>query len=279
MKRSVKILSGCLCGLLLSAGGLRAINDLANPYRAITDRNVFGLLPPEPPAPPTPPTPPANIKLTGITTIFGNKRALLMVQDTAPGGKEQSYMLSEGQREGDVEVLEINERDGTVKVKNAGNQAMLTFDKDGIKPPTAPLAPGNVSAPAPGMPGMPGGPAFVPGASPVPPPAPGGLRQIPSRQVRGADNAAASGGGYGAPSKQGLNPGQNFSGQNFSPMSGLQAGSQNAGSQNTGSQNTGQRNEPGYQSLSPDEQRAHLLILNELHKNDLSWPKINVPED
>src|ERR1043165_292151 len=143
-----KIVCGCVCGLLLlGAGASPAITDAGNPYRAISDRNAFALLPPEPPPAPTPPAPPANIKLTGITTMFGNKRALLMVQDTAPGSKEQSFMLSEGQREGDLEILQIDEKAGTVKVKNAGIETMLTFDKDGIKLAGAPVA---AAAPVPG---------------------------------------------------------------------------------------------------------------------------------
>src|SRR5882672_6816749 len=94
-----------LCVLLLCAGGSATGADSANPYQGIVDRNVFGLKPP--PAPPRPednkpPLPP--IILTGITTILGNKRALMNMQ--MPGKPPQSFILTEGQRDGDIEVLE-----------------------------------------------------------------------------------------------------------------------------------------------------------------------------
>src|SRR5438874_469686 len=93
-----------------------------NPYHGIVDRNVFGLKDPPPPPPPNPdagkpPTPP--ITLTGITTVLGNKRAFLTLQLPAKApepAKIASLMLTEGQRDGEVEVLEIDEKERTVKV-------------------------------------------------------------------------------------------------------------------------------------------------------------------
>src|SRR4051812_44337384 len=97
----------------------RAIGD--NPYQAIVDRNVFALKPapvaakvdPEANKPPPPP-----ITLTGITTILGSKRVFLTVNmppKPPEQGKVQSFMLSEGQRDGEIEVLEIDEKNGIVK--------------------------------------------------------------------------------------------------------------------------------------------------------------------
>jgi len=180
-----------------------------NPFKSIVTRNSFGLIPPPPPAPVVDPTPPpSNIKLTGITTILGIKNALLMVQEPGPSGKSQSYILTEGQREGQIEVLAIDSIAGTVKVSNAGNVATLTFDKDGLKAPAAPAA-------VPGSPGIPGGHGGIPipGRPPIPgaagvttigsgtttapgttptaftpgiaqPSSSGGLRSIPSRSLR-----------------------------------------------------------------------------------------------
>ena len=51
-----------------------------------------------------------------------------------------------GQREGDIEVLEIDQVAGMVKVRNAGVVEELTFDKNGPKLP---------STPAPGAPAVP----------------------------------------------------------------------------------------------------------------------------
>ncbi len=116
-----------------------------NHYKAIPDRNLFGLKPPEQvrnePAPPQLP----KLLLTGITTILGDKRALLKALPPAgkPGEqpKEQSFILSEGQREGQFEVLSIDENAGSVKVNNSGTVMTLTFDKDGVKLPSTPPLP------------------------------------------------------------------------------------------------------------------------------------------
>ena len=117
-------------------------------YDRITERNVFALKPPPPPVDPNAvkEEAPSKITLTGITTILGNKRALLRVAVAA--GKEENYMLTEGQRDGSVEVLEIDEKAGSVKVSNAGQVATLTFDKNGAKAaPSAIVAPGNIPVP------------------------------------------------------------------------------------------------------------------------------------
>ncbi len=153
-----------------------------NPYKAIVDRNVFGLKPPPPPVDPNleaaAKNPPPKITLTGITTILGNKRALMKTPPAAvkPGEqpREQSYILSEGQRDGDMEVVQIDEKTGSVKLVYAGTPITLTFEKDGPK-----AAPGGLPAPV----GMPGGNRPFPGTD-------GGIRTLPTRTVRaGAPNA------------------------------------------------------------------------------------------
>lgn len=188
----------CLAGGLFLPVAVHAISSGDNPYKSIVDRNPFGLIAPTPPAPIETAAPPSNIKLTGITTILGIKNALLMAQEPGPAGKSQSYILTEGQREGMIEVLTIDNIAGLVKVNNAGIVSTLNFDKDGFKSPTSPV-------PAPGaMPGVPGIPApgsmpgrpmptgsfnnIQPGGGNVPSAAPAvpssGLRQIPSRSLR-----------------------------------------------------------------------------------------------
>lgn len=74
------------------------------------------------------PKPPAlpRITLTGITTILGNKRALITV--AGPGKTSQSYMLTEGQGEDEIEVLRIDEKKGAVEVRNHGTIQTLSFD-------------------------------------------------------------------------------------------------------------------------------------------------------
>jgi hypothetical protein len=157
------------------------------PYTGIVDRNVFGLKPPTPVAPPTAPEPPpGNITLTGITTILGNKRALLKVS-TPPRppepAKDENLMLTEGQRDGAVEVLEINEKAGSVKVNNGGQIATLTFDKNGAKAVSAAPGPGGIPAiPAPNAGGL--HPSVANNNAAMP-------RTIPTRNMR-TENASAS---------------------------------------------------------------------------------------
>src|SRR5258708_35951218 len=88
-----------------------------------------------------------------------NKRVLCMGQKYGfpgkPVGKEESYILTEGQRQGAIEVLEIDEKKNSVKIKNDGNEAVLTLDEK-VKLPSAPAIPG-VGTPLPGGAPPPGG--------------------------------------------------------------------------------------------------------------------------
>lgn len=159
-----------LLGLSLSLVAHAASSDTStSPYDAIVQRNVFGLKPPSPPEENTPPPePPSKITLSGITTMLGNKRALLSVQ--IPNKPAENYILSEGQRDGEIEVLQIDEHAGTVKVMNHGVEQLLDFKTDGAKPqPAAAVA--AVPPPAPGLTRPPG----------VPPPP---VRTIPTRTLR-----------------------------------------------------------------------------------------------
>lgn len=147
----------------------------SNPYQGIVDRNVFGLRPPPPPPSnePVRPPPPA-VALTGITTILGKKLAFMNVQvppkpgEQAKGGP-QSFMLGIGEREGEIEVLDIDEKGGIVKLNDYGVITNVPF----AKVPTTPTAPVNTAGiPSPGAPGgiNPLGQRSIPG--------------LPSRTVR-----------------------------------------------------------------------------------------------
>lgn len=124
-------------------------------YNAILERNVFGLRPPVAEALPTnPPIQLPKITLTGITTILGNKRALMMLAplNLKPGdtNRQVSLILTEGQREAEVEVLLIDENKGCVRVNNSGTIMTLTFEKDGAKLPSTP--PPRTNTPPPPLP-------------------------------------------------------------------------------------------------------------------------------
>jgi hypothetical protein len=204
-----------MSGLAFCLPSSAVVSDNAeNPYQSIVDRNVFNLKPAPAPADPSETTKPTALKitLTGMISI-GTKRVLM--KTAPPQGKpgegpktEQSYILAEGQREGDIEVIEINEKQGSVKVNNAGSVQTLTFEKDGAKLPAtqAPAAPGapNGAAPIPGLPVA--RPAAAPAAAPGNP----ASFQLPTRVPRvptpGAQASSANlgVGGVGSTTAPGL---------------------------------------------------------------------------
>jgi hypothetical protein len=247
---------------LATLAGLAAASAItpepsATPYEGIIDRNAFGLKPPPPPPDPeAAKPPPVKITLTGITTILGNKRALM--ETPPPPGKpgeqpkgKQSYILTIGQREGDIEVLDIDEKAGSVKVNNAGAIVTLTFEKDGAKLPAtvAPAGPGVAGVP--GVPNLPGG---IP--APVSPYAPKGGTSgfsLPTRTLRttptpGVVNPAA---GMGSAVGPGLGAGQ-------------------ARAQQITDQIAAQQQ----QTMSPEQQMLMIEAEREVNKNNPKFPPL-----
>jgi hypothetical protein len=114
MKRVGNIAIWLAAGLLLSAGA-RA----DNPYTPVVERNIFGLKPAVDEAPPG--DPPPKITLNGIMSISGHFKALYKVAGTSkPGQSDQSYILSEGQRQDDIEVTHIDDKASLVTFNNHG---------------------------------------------------------------------------------------------------------------------------------------------------------------
>ncbi len=168
MTQSGKLLAGVAGGIVLCLLTAAAREDASNPYQNIVDRNVFGLKPvpveaPKSNEPPKPPPPP--ITLQGISTMLGGKKAFLKAtppsKDKGPA-VEQNYMLAEGERDGEIEVLEIDPKAGMVKVNDYGTITNLTFLTNGVKggsvasapntpAPAAPTPPPNPFAPPPGQ--------------------------------------------------------------------------------------------------------------------------------
>ena len=110
----------------------------------IAARNVFRLMPAQRQRTDPPPAPLAKVKAVGITTMLGDKRALLKVYLPAippEPAKEVSHILTVGQREGPIEVLEIAERAGSVTVNNAGTVMVLRLEQDGPRPQGPSLPP------------------------------------------------------------------------------------------------------------------------------------------
>ena len=86
-------------------------------------RNVFGLNPPQTNPPPQPEDTPLKITPNGIMSIFGQLQVLYKVAPRAgkPGAKEESYMLSEGQSQDDIEVTHIDEKNSIITFNNHGS--------------------------------------------------------------------------------------------------------------------------------------------------------------
>jgi hypothetical protein len=141
MLRHGKILVCILSGLVVCMEAEAVPNAPGNPYQIIPARNVFNLKKEQPKVIEEPPVPLPKIMLTGITTLHGLKRAVLQVQAPARAGAavgEESYILAEGQRDRDIEVLQIDEEAGVVKIKTGGVPVTLDFVSNGIKPPALP---------------------------------------------------------------------------------------------------------------------------------------------
>jgi hypothetical protein len=179
MREVGKYLFGALAAVAFcSSANVIGAASSGEPYGRIAERNLFGLhdaVPPQQPPPPPPALP--KVLLTGTTTIFGNKLALLKVQYPQKPGEqpqgEQSLILAEGQREGGVEVLQIDEKAGSIRVNNSGMEMTVAFEKDAGKTAGGPTPPPNPA----GAPNMPGGRVMNPGTS-------GFQRMIPTRTGR-----------------------------------------------------------------------------------------------
>lgn len=196
MKFGGKVEICALVGILLTAGAKAVETQAADqPYQGIVERNVFNLHAPPPPINPedlVKHQPPPKITFTGITTILGRKLAFLTIPGPKPGAPPDSMALAEGQAQNDVEVKQIDDRAGIVKVINHGEAQTLDFDHDGAKP-----APGQAPTPPPRMPTFP-----APAAPPANVlPAPGNvirpLRSLPTRGSPTADNGMGEGGAVG----------------------------------------------------------------------------------
>jgi hypothetical protein len=172
MKSGGKMLA-CMAGAISLCITTRAAIDTTDtdiPYQDIVTRNVFALKPPPPPPnPEDSKPPPSKITLTGIWTVNGK---LALMKTAAPPAKpgeqakgDRYYTLHIGERDGDIEVVDIDEKTGSVTVLNSGQQEILTFEKNGVKLAATPL------------PTTPG----IPGALPGVPPPPTGMIPPPIR--------------------------------------------------------------------------------------------------
>jgi hypothetical protein len=115
----------CLVIAFTRAAESFAGNALAldNPYKPIAIRNIFDLSPSMSVTSPVPTDPLPIITPNGITSIFGSVQVLFKATDYAPGQpvREKSYMMGEGQREDDISVTKIDEKNAIIIFDNHGN--------------------------------------------------------------------------------------------------------------------------------------------------------------
>ena len=203
----------CLAGGLVLNAGLRAEDAVSpdDPYALIVTRNVFGINPPTLGSEESQKKAESLPKITpnGITSVFGHQQVLFKVAVPArPGqpGKDQSYILSVGEAQDEIEVTKIDEKNSIVTFNNHGEVQEL---------PLANAAAGGSSAPAPSGPAP--GPAF-----PRPGFFPGGgnfNNGGPSRFGQSGNNAKNSGMNGGANPGSRLGVGVGGGGSYPSPQS------------------------------------------------------------
>jgi hypothetical protein len=176
MKQSKKV-AICLAGGLALSASARAVTPDAqgNPYQGIVERNVFALKAPPDPSTLKPEEPePPKIVPQGIMSMFGKQQVLFktMMPSAKAGAPPQdtSMILSVGQREGEIEVVAIDESAGTITFNNHGKVQTLSLENDGPKSPTGPPVAQFPGISAPGAPGVPApAVAFNPSRSVAPP--------------------------------------------------------------------------------------------------------------
>jgi hypothetical protein len=230
---SVLLLSGSLQAV--------PVEQLKENYQSIVVRNPFGLKPPpEPPKETVPevPKPKVEVFLTGITSVGYPRVPKQAYFYTREQGKKEItyYTMTEDDEKDGIKVLEIDHEKRKVRVNMENRDTILSFETHGVPIAAVAARPGTPGAlPLPGQsrPGV--QPLPLPGAAPAPNvtydangqpiyqqqptygggqvmpqagnqfntvnPGSGGLRQIPSRRIRGGNtynaqpNPTLNGGG------------------------------------------------------------------------------------
>jgi hypothetical protein len=179
----VKGLLGCLLFLIGTAPCVAvppgiappaaAMDDSANPYSVIVERNIFHLNPPPPP--PEPEKPKVElpvVKITGFVNIGDHYKVLFLAQ---PKDKKEGpfyYSLSEGEKsaDGKLELVKIHPSQDGVEVINDGVAVTLTVKDDTLGATAGPATPATPAKERPPgfNPAMPGRQMFRPGGAPGP---------------------------------------------------------------------------------------------------------------
>src|SRR4030095_6210310 len=106
--------------LLIVWASAMTLAAASNPYESIPLRNVFNLVShvPEPPQPPKVFRPAPEYKLAGIAGFGSNKWALISRAD--PGKPPQQFILREGEQDGALAVLRVDEIATLVRIHYNG---------------------------------------------------------------------------------------------------------------------------------------------------------------
>lgn len=164
---------------------------VANPYQVILDRNPFALKPPPLVTTPLPPTNPASassLKLTGFSSDSAGKNWKVWLTIPPQPGKSnpQYFSIAEHDKQGDIEVLEINGKENSAKVLYAGNTLDLNFKDNALPTPAAPAVPAVPGAHPPGA-------ITTPGIVPAPGTPPPGLKTAATGAIPGATTTPGAG--------------------------------------------------------------------------------------
>lgn len=212
--------SGRTIPVLFAASFLAAapLSAADNPYRAISEKNAFRLVPPPQPPPPTPTKPlepPTNVKFMGTSGVGNDITAWFAIDKKDPKNPAPIYVsLAPGERNsaegmGGLELVQLNDAEGSAKILYNGESRTVAMEKapkgggGGGPAPGQPMIPtfgGAPFTPVPSAPpasvlANPVGGQFQPGGSAVPAPTlpVNTLQGIPSRSIRSGALANPSG--------------------------------------------------------------------------------------
>jgi hypothetical protein len=176
MKRGSLVFAGLAGSLLLQSPLAQAV-EANNPYSSIAARNAFALKPipvidaeaiaRENKVKEKEAEPPAKIDLTAIIVLNSQKKAYFNLTPTKPANSPTKHLsLREGQKANDLELVEIRDRAGEVRVVLQGKEMTLDIRKNGgkleaVSSSIPPAVPG-------GPPGVGGAPPTLPGAINMP---------------------------------------------------------------------------------------------------------------
>ena len=165
-----------LLAAVLTVSAARAGDQAApgNPYLAISERNVFALvpIPTNAPVDATPPVdPPPKITPNGTMSIFGQLQVLFKVAMPPKGkepAKDMSYVMAEGERQDDIAVVKIDQSAAMITFNNHGTvqELPLASAPKLTSPAAAPGALGGIPAVG-GMPASRGGGVLPAGLNPA----------------------------------------------------------------------------------------------------------------